>query len=171
MYSGTVDMPEYWKLYFSMSEIGKSYEILFEDEDTDGKGETLIMSDTEYEYYTNQRFFDQIKPGDEILSVGYGIGLIVPEVIKRGANLTIIEKYQRVLDLEKNLNPELKIVMGDVNELDFDTAFGSKKFDLIFSDTSESNKRKEDFNQLVKDEGKIMFWTHLSPMRHVLPPT
>ena len=94
-------LPEYWKVYFSLSKIGKEYEILWNDEDILGKGETLIMSNTEYEWKTNLRFLNQIKEGDKILSLGYGIGLIVPEVKKRGGILTVIEKDQEVINLEK----------------------------------------------------------------------
>jgi len=162
IFRGTENMPQYWKVYFSMSEIGKEYEILYTDEDPQGKGETLIMSNTEYEYYTNQRFFNEIKEGDEILSIGYGIGLIVPLIKKTGAKLTILEKYQEVIDLEKNLDSEINIIINDVNDTDFKTVFQNKKFDIIFSDTSEHNQRKNELPQLLKKNGKMLFWTHLS---------
>jgi len=162
VFTGTDAMPEYWKVYFSMSEIGKEYEILYEDNDRDGKGDTLIMSNTEYEYYTNQRFFNAIKPGDEILSIGYGIGLILPEIKKRGAKLTILEKYQHVIDLEKNLDSDINIVIGDVNEIDLKQVFKKEKFDIVFSDTSETNKQKNKLSELVNKNGKLLFWTHLS---------
>lgn len=163
IFQGTEHLPQYWKKYFSMSEIGKEYEILYDDEDKQGNGHTLMMSDTEYEYYTNQRFFDLIEEGDHILSVGYGIGLIIPEVKKRKATLTIIEKHQRVINLEPDLDTEIEIIMGDVNEIDLNEVFGNRKFDIVFLDISEPSLHLEGkLSALVKDEGTFLMWNHLT---------
>jgi len=160
LFKGAESLPEYWKVYFSLSKIGKEYEILWNDEDILGKGETLIMSNTEYEWKTNLRFLNQIKEGDKILSLGYGIGLIVPEVKKRGGILTVIEKDQEVINLEKNLDPDLEIIMGDINQMDF-KIFGDRKFDLIFSDITEINQRVNDLERLFTEKGKLIYWNHL----------
>ncbi len=159
-FTGVDNMPNYWKEYFSMSQIGNTYEILYNDEDPNGKGDTLIMSNTEYEYFTNQPFLKKIKEGDEILSIGYGIGLIIPEVKERGGKLTVLEKYQEVLDLEKNPDPTVEIIMGDVNQIELNPAFENRKFDIIFSDTSEKNNQKEALKKLLKKDGELVFWTH-----------
>lgn len=161
IFRGTDHLPQYWKRYFSMSEIGKEYEILYDDEDKDGNGNTLMMSDTEYEYYTNQRFFNLIKEGDHILSVGYGIGLIIPEVKKRKGILTVLEKHQRVLDLDPDLAPDVEIILGDVNEIDLSKVFGNRKFDIVFLDISEPSLHLENkISVLVKDGGTFHLWTH-----------
>lgn len=160
IFQGTAGMPEYWHPYFSLSEIGKEYEILWDDEDPTMKGETLIMSNTEYEWVTNQKFLDQVHEGDKVLSLGYGIGLIVPEIKNIGAKLTVIEKSQEVIDLEENLDPDVEIIMGDVNEMDF-SIFRKRRFDIIFSDITEINQRKKDLEKLLTDKGKLIFWNHL----------
>jgi len=160
LFKGNNLLPNYWQVYFSLSKIGKEYEILWDDEDKNNKGETLIMSNTEYEWETNLKFLDQIKEGNKILSLGYGIGLIVPEVKKRGGILTIVEKNQKVIDLENNLDPDLEIIMGDINQMRFEI-FGDRKFDLIFSDITEINQRMNDLEKLLTERGKLIYWNHL----------
>lgn len=162
-FTGVDKMPAYWHPYFSMSVVGNKYEILYKEKDDNGKGETLIMSDTEYEYYTNQPFLDKVKVGHEVLSIGYGIGLIIPEVKKKGANLTIIEKYKKILDLENNLDSDVHIVLGDINTIDFEKYFPTKKFDIIFSDTSEINNRLKSLEKVLKPDGEMILWKHITP--------
>ena len=160
LFQGFKSLPEYWRVYFSLSKIGKEYEILWDDNDVSGKGETLIMSNTEYEWETNLNFLNQIEKGDKILSLGYGIGMIVPEVKKKGGILTVVEKNQEVIDLEKNLDSDLEIIMGDINQMDF-KIFGDRKFDLIFSDITEINQRVNDLERLFTEKGKLIYWNHL----------
>lgn len=161
LFEGTQNMPEYWKVYFSMSEIGNEYEILWDDEDREEKGETLIMSDTEYEWRTNEILFNSIENGDDILSLGYGIGLIVPEVKKRGGNLTVIEKYQEVINLEKNLDQDIEVIIGDANEINYSELFKGKKFDIVFSDLTEINKKYNELQTILKKDGKLIYWKHI----------
>jgi len=161
-FEGVEKMPNYWKPYFSMSKIGNEYEVLYEVEDKGGKGENLIMSDTEYEYYTNQPFLQKVKNGDEILSIGYGIGLIIPEVKKRGGKLTIVEKYQEVLDLEPELDTDVGIILGDINVLDIERTFPKQRFDIIFSDISEVHENIKSLEAILKPNGELITWKHLS---------
>jgi len=161
VFQGVEGMPKYWKPYFSMSETGQEYVILWNDEDKKGLGETLIMSDTEYEWKTNEILFDAIKEGDEILSLGYGIGLIVPEVEKRGGKLTVIEKYQEIINLEENLSENIEIVMGDANEIKYKELFRDRKFDIIFSDLTEVLQTKIELDKLLKEDGEFIYWKHL----------
>jgi hypothetical protein len=159
VFQGVEGMPKYWKTYFSMSEIGQEYVILWDDEYVNG--ENLIMSDTEYEWKTNEILFDAIKEGDEILSLGYGIGLIVPEVEKRGGKLTVIEKYQEIINLEENLNEEVEVFIGDANEIKYEELFKGRKFDIIFSDLTEILKKKIELDKLLKENGEFIYWKHL----------
>jgi predicted methyltransferase len=148
-----------WAKYFSLSTIGEEYEVLYNTEDG-----MLIMSDTEYEAITNQEFFENVKKGDKILSIGYGIGFINDRVIEEGAHLTVIEKYPDVVLLDENVNPNVHILYGDVNRFPFKQVFGDEKFDIVYFDSYEETNDPnviEDLKKLLKPEGKYIRWKHL----------
>tara|TARA_B110000285_G_scaffold200192_1_gene233899 strand:- start:206 stop:706 length:501 start_codon:yes stop_codon:yes gene_type:complete len=149
---------EDWAKYFSLSTIGEEYEVLYNTEDG-----MLIMSDTEYEAITNQEFFETIKKGDKVLSVGYGIGYINDRVIEEGADLTVIEKYPDIVLLDENVNPNITILYGDINNFPFEQVFGKERFDIVYFDSYEYAHHGviDRLKKLLKPKGKYIQWKHL----------
>lgn len=175
-YLGQETLPSFWKPYFSRSIVGQEYTVLRDilpNTRVIKKGsierveaEDLIMSNTEYEYFTNEPFFELCRAYNQpkVLSVGYGIGLILPEMEKQCAQLTIIEKYQDVLDLEESID-EIKakhtVIVSDFNKIDL-ASLG--KYDVVFIDfTEDLLHTHEDLNGLLTDGGKICYWRHNLP--------
>lgn len=160
IFSGKENLPnQQWAPYFCMSEIGKEYEVLYNETE-------LIMSNTEYENHTHQHVFKEIKKAGknaQILSIGYGIGMISDFVKTIGSNLTIIEKYQEVIDLDPRPDKNVKVVIGDVNKMDLLNIFQPQQFDVIFSDITEilSTNASNAFKKLRKPSGAIIQWEHL----------
>ena len=174
-YQGQGNLPEYWKRYFSMSQIGSQYEVIrdleppvyLSSEGCEGceSIHDLVMSDTEYEYATNQKFFDICLEYNipRVLSIGYGIGLIIPEMERQNADLTIIEKYNEILELDENIGTVRSnhtIINEDVNTIDL-TTLG--KFDVVFFDIGETITRSmEEFEGILNLNGQIYHWKHLN---------
>jgi len=159
-FNGISELPNIsWHIFFSKSVIGKDYEILW---NTDTK--ELMMSNTEFEWDTNKFFFDSIFSGCKILSIGYGIGFINNIVRKRNAHLTVIEKDQRVIDLEKDNIDDIRIIIGDGHTLNYNDLFTTEKFDIVYWDPSGGNENLAiPFDQLeliLKPDGKLIVWTN-----------
>jgi len=174
-YQGQESLPDYWKRYFSMSQIGNQYEVIKDLEPlvyASSKGckgcesiHDLIMSNTEYEYATNQPFFDLCLQYErpKVLSIGYGIGLIIPEMERQNVYLTIIEKYNEILQLDENINvvsSNHTIINDDINTIDFSTL---GNFDLVFVDIGEPLTRANtELESLLNPGGQIYYWKHLN---------
>lgn len=164
-YQGQDLLPnETWHPYFKMSEVGKQYEVLYES--VDGQPGKLVMSDTEYEMATNTVFFNAVKrkgPGCKVLSIGYGIGFINERMKEFQTQLTVVEKYQQVLEL--NTIPEsIRIIVGDINNIPLEQVFHSQEFDIIFSDITYCYdfQREKELQTYLKPDGKFIYWTHLT---------
>lgn len=78
-------------------------------------GDTM-MSDTDFEWNTNQTLLMAAK-GD-VLIAGLGIGLVLPPILDnpKVKSVTVVEKYQDVIDLvgPSYVNPRLRIVCADI---------------------------------------------------------
>lgn len=174
-FTGIDNLPKYWKPYFKYSTVGNTYEIIRDKNPVVPKSapcktcppgpiRDLVMSNTEYEYLTNQPFFDicsqYTKP--RVLSVGYGIGLIIPEMRRQGADLTIVEKYQEILDLDPKISEHMEnhnIIVSPIEDLDISNL---EPFDVIFSDITE-DFRSDVYQRLsgsLKEGGQIYYWKH-----------
>lgn len=165
-YQGQDSLPnESWHKYFTLSTVGKEYEVLYEmDGDEIAK---LVMSNTEYELKTNIPFLKEVQtrgPGCRVLSIGYGIGFINEVMKSAKAHLTVIEKYQEVLDLEKKVPDHIDVVVGDANHVDLKAHLGKKKFDVIFCDITNHWEltREKDLREYLDDGGRLMYWTHMN---------
>ena len=178
-FTGINDLPEYWKVYFVLSTIGNTYTVIRDTETPLGAEPCdgceritpdLVMSNTEYEYHTNQPFFDICAQytNPKVLSVGYGIGLIIPEMESQGVDLTIIEKYQEILDLDPNLTQvqaNHTVILGDIMTMDLST-LGT--FDVIYTDTTEiiTPEVKTELEGLLNPGGQLYQWKHDADMRY-----
>lgn len=164
-YQGQDKLPnESWHPYFKNSNLGQSYEVLYEwENDAIGK---LIMSDTEYELRTNLPFLEEVKkrgPGTKVLSIGYGIGFINDHMRQTGAHLTVVEKYPEVLELSE-VPKDIRIVLGDINDVPLEMAFKPQEFDVIFADITYSwdFHREKELMSYLAPGGRFMYWTHMS---------
>jgi spermidine synthase len=152
-----------WNNYFELSTIGNTYEVLWDD----SNGE-IMMSNTEFEAETYAPFFSAISslpPGANILSVGYGLGYMLPTVRSAGANLTVIEIDPSVVSLERGNIEDITIIYDDAFTANYSTLFPTQKFDLILWDPSGSANHdksipRELLNSLLTEDGDIWIWAH-----------
>lgn len=174
-FTGIDNIPRYWRPYFRCSTVGNTYQIIRDTDPLIPKRaecatcppapiRDLVMSNTEYEYLTNQPFFDICAQytNPRVLSIGYGIGLIIPEMRKQGADLTIVEKYQEILDLDPDISEHMEnhtIIVSPIEDLDLSKL---EPFDVIFSDITE-DFRSDVYQKLsgsLKEGGQIYYWKH-----------
>lgn len=93
-----------------------------------------IMSDTPMERRTNYKILD--KANGDVLIGGLGIGMILIPLMQKEEvkSITIVEKYQEIIDMvgsQLPLNDKVKIINGDI----FDNTFKrGTKFDTIYFD-------------------------------------
>ena len=197
-YTGQETLPDFWKKYFVMSTEGNEYTVLVTDtpkistkyvqecsmEEIEPNVsinvcqsvsvevvEDLIMCDTEYEKITQQEFYDVCSQytNPKVLSLGYGIGLINAEMANQNAKLTVIEKYQEVLDVN-DIPEDIITVIGDVEDFDFSTLavtetlngvlIDAGKYDVIYCDCDNpaQSYRKEELEGLLKEGGQVVYW-------------
>jgi hypothetical protein len=127
--------------------------------------DSLYMSDTQMEKSSNRGFVRNAN-GD-VLIAGLGIGLIIAPLLKREnvSRITVIEKYQDVIDLvAPNFDSEkLETVCADI--LEWKPAKG-QKFDSIYFDIwkdvctdnlEEINKLHRRFKSYLNRENPLSF--------------
>lgn len=162
-FTGIKNLPAVgWSNYFSLSIIGNVYEVLWDDSTNE-----LIMSNTEFEDQTHVPFLSAVSslsPGANVLSIGYGIGYIVPYIREAQVNLTVIENNPEVISLESSNIDDIKIIIDDAYTADYSTLFPNQRFDLILWDPSgggNNNKTKpnSDLKNVLTTNGEIWTWT------------
>ena len=102
----------------------------------DLKNKFVLMSDSNRERAFSTEFIEQAR-GD-VLSIGFGIGFVIYPLIEKPEvkSLTIVEKYQEVLDLcasQLDIPDRVNIVHCDIY-----TYKPGKLFDVIFDDCTWS---------------------------------
>jgi len=153
-----IDNNPRWKPYFSKSTIGNQYTILRHND-------RIIMSDTEYETCTNQPLYDLVQSkvdqniNPNILLVGWGLGFVVPKIkeIAPNADITVIEKYQEVLNLTPP-DESINVMVCDVKDAQLYT-----DFDIIWSDLTETElvaqpSDSEFLKDLLSENGVFKYW-------------
>lgn len=96
--------------------------------------DNVVMSDTPMEHRTNQEILE--KAHGDILIGGLGIGMILIPLLEKEdvKSITVVEKYQDIIDLVLPQLPEnkkLKVINGDIFENTFPRG---TKFDIIYFD-------------------------------------
>ena len=93
----------------------------------------LMMSDTPMEHRTNVEVVDRTH--GHVFIAGLGIGMILIPILQKPevTKVTVVEKFQDVIDLvgPNFTNPKLEIVCADV--FDYAPAIGTK-YDVIYFD-------------------------------------
>ena len=64
-----------------------------------------------------------IRPGVQVLDVACGTGVLFPDYLKRGATVTGIDISPEMVKIAQSKFPELRVVCGDVEEVEFDQSF------------------------------------------------
>ena len=129
-----------------------------------------VMEDCPFERETNQIFVD--RAFGDVLIGGLGIGLIIKAIEEKPevTSITIIEKYEEVIDLILSQVPfseKVIIIQGDVF-----TYTPTQQYDTIWLDvwttgkestelgeTAHHDNWKERMTQYLKVGGYIEFWT------------
>lgn len=93
-----------------------------------------VMSDTPMEQRTNAKFV--LNAHDDVLIAGLGLGMIVLPTMEKDnvRSITIIEKYQEVIDIvlsQLPINNKVKVIQGDIFTYEFPKG---TKFDTIYFD-------------------------------------
>ena len=107
-----------------------------------------VMSDTPMEQRTNTKFV--LNAHGDVLIAGLGIGMIVLPTMEKDdvRSITIIEKYQEVIDMvlpQLPINNKVNVIQGDIftHEFSKGTKFDTIYFDIwnyIYSDVYEEMK-------------------------------
>ena len=112
-----------------------------------------IMSDTPMEHRTNYEILE--KAHGDILIGGLGIGMILIPLMKKEEvkTITIMEKYQDIIDMvgsQLPLNNKVKIIQGDIFNNNFPRG---TKFDVVYFDVWNyiSSDVYEEMKQLKKN--------------------
>ena len=108
----------------------------------EGDGPKIFMTDTPMEHRSNKKLLE--KAHGHVLIAGQGLGMVLPPLLAnpRVKSLTILEKYQEVIDLieptAKGLPGvgKLTVLLADVFTWEPDNGTGVKpqKFDVIYYD-------------------------------------
>lgn len=160
-YTGNENLPsEQWKPYFSQSTVDNSYTVLWNDTNNE-----LMMSDTEFETSTYQPFYDRLFSGANVLSIGYGIGLILNEIRNHSASLTVIELHPEVVALETRNIEDITMIYADAYNYDYENLFLTERFDIILFDPSGFDNPNKTFprnslNAILAPDGILMRWSH-----------
>jgi demethylmenaquinone methyltransferase/2-methoxy-6-polyprenyl-1,4-benzoquinol methylase len=64
-----------------------------------------------------------IKPGVHVLDVACGTGVLFPDYLKRGATVTGIDISPEMVKVAQSKFPELQVICGDVEAVEFDQSF------------------------------------------------
>jgi len=148
---------ENWAYYFSESSEGAEYEILYED-----TANTLINTNSDLVLNKYQDFYNSLSPGLSVLLIGYGIGNPVDTIAANGCTLTIMEKYQAVIDLAtQDLRPYTVQVTDPYT---FNYAGEPSAYDIILWDFLDYQNTSTllpvtEMEYALRDNGKIVAWS------------
>lgn len=126
---------------------------------------SLYMSDTQMEKRSNRGFV--ANANGNVLIAGLGIGLIIAPLLKREnvTKITVIEKYQDVIDLvAPNFKSEkLEIICADILEwkpekgIKYDTIYFDIWQDICADNLEEINKLHRRFKSYLNRENPVSF--------------
>ena len=108
---------------------------------TDKEKHECVMSDTQMEQHTNLEFVREAH--GKVLIGGLGIGMVLLAIQDKPAvtDITVVEKYQEVIDLVKPqlpLNSKVKVVCADI--FDYEP---TEKYNTIYLDIWNNAGRRE----------------------------
>ena len=159
-YNGEGTLPNaVWDVNFTGATTGVTYEVLYENTES-----ILMASNTPRSISTYLPAVNAITSGANVLVIGYGIGYFRSAVTAVGANLTVMEKYRGVLDLERGGFEGITQVVADPYTYNY-AGFGETKFDVIIWDytdplSSVGAPPFTDLESILASNGKILCWNN-----------
>jgi 16S rRNA (adenine1518-N6/adenine1519-N6)-dimethyltransferase len=74
----------------------------------------------------------EIEPGDHVLEIGPGLGVLTQALVDRNARVTAIERDRRFIQwLEKEIPEGLELIQGDAAELDWEKLVGKGEWKFV----------------------------------------
>jgi hypothetical protein len=170
-FRGIEALPKDWRVYFSQSEVGKTYTVLRKIEESFDSGSRCktcgsmrndyIYSNTEYQNHVTARLIDLCSglTQPKVLVVGYGMGEFIPFLESIDSDLTILEKYEQVLNLDENIGiirSRHRIIVGDHDKIDL-SILGTG-YDIIFIQImSQHRVRKREMEAILSESGTCIY--------------
>jgi demethylmenaquinone methyltransferase/2-methoxy-6-polyprenyl-1,4-benzoquinol methylase len=96
-----------------------------------------------------------IRPGVHVLDVACGTGVLFPDYIARGAQVTGIDISPEMVKLASEKFPQIPVLCGDVEETEFDRQFDCVMVYNAFPHFSNPRRLIEVLSRLVKPGGKL----------------
>jgi hypothetical protein len=170
-FKGIENIPREWRFYFNNSEIGKTYSVIRkikESVDLEPKCKTCnsrkndyIYSNTEYHDYKISKLIELcsglIRP--KVLIVGYGMGEFIPFLESINSDLTILEKYEQVLNFDENISTiksKHRIIVGNHDKIDL-SILGTG-YDIIFIQIiGQRRDRKRELESILSESGTCIY--------------
>lgn len=94
-----------------------------------GLGQHFLIDKTTLETIVEEA---EIEPGDRVLEIGPGLGVLTGALIEAGADVYAIERDRRFIDyLQKKFPEHLNIVQGDAVKVDWDSIVGEGEWKFV----------------------------------------
>jgi 16S rRNA (adenine1518-N6/adenine1519-N6)-dimethyltransferase len=72
-----------------------------------------------------------VRPGDEVVEIGPGLGSLTRGLLTAGATVTAIERDRHLIPLLRESLPAVRLIEGDALEFDWVGTFGERSVDLV----------------------------------------
>lgn len=96
-----------------------------------------------------------IEKGIRVLDVACGTGVLFPDYIKRGAAVTAVDISPEMVKIAKNNFPQINVICGDVEEIDFAQKFDSVMIYNDFPHFPNPQRLIEKLSTLLREGGRL----------------
>ncbi len=96
-----------------------------------------------------------IEKGVSVLDVACGTGVLFPDYIKRGAVVTGIDISSEMVKIANSKFPDINIICGDVEEIDFAEKFDSVMIYNAFPHFPNPQRLIENLSKLLRVGGRL----------------
>lgn len=96
-----------------------------------------------------------IEKGVRVLDVACGTGVLFPDYIKRGAVVTAVDISHEMVKIAKKKFPDINIICGDFEEIDFAEKFDSVMIYNAFPHFPNPQKLIEKLSTLLREGGRL----------------
>ncbi len=92
-------------------------------------GQNFLIDKTTLEIIVEEA---EVEPGDRVLEVGPGLGVLTGAMLERGASVTSVERDRRFAEyLQKKFPKNFDLIEGDASRLDWEDHFKNKNWKFI----------------------------------------
>lgn len=126
----------------------------------------VMMTDAEFERRTNRSVISKAR-GD-VLIAGLGIGLILDPIIAKAHSVTVVEKYQDVIDLVAPAFPAIRVIRADVlrwkppTDVRYDAIYFDIWPDICINDHVVATKLERRFKPHLRRGGYMGSWCEIA---------